>query len=108
MGSLARMDRSSRFVDEFTEDFAPTCPLQPGQTLTVMSVGLGTGSVGEEVKLGVHLADEQGRDYELEFADVLFDPGVDDQDVMRLLCDHLGFSEAEAIRRLRKAGLWGQ
>lgn len=109
MGQMTRLDRASRFIEEFEHDILPTLALRPGVNLRVESVRLGFRECSdEEVVAYAKLVGSGGRpEVEVELDDgVFFDPeyiGLDD--VAEDLARRLNLDEGEVRHRLTSADL---
>lgn len=82
MGSMARMERCNRLAAALQPLLQQYAEFQPGDTLTVESIGAGDGGSGASV-LGFGLSAvnrRTGRILDLSFADNLFDPDFTDRE----------------------------
>lgn len=109
MGSLSRIDRASRFIDEFSKDYVARGLIQPGMSLRVLSVGLGMQNDGEEVVTvfaRVQLPDDREMELRLVDEGIVFDPEYDHADeLVTKVGEALDISEELATARLLNAEL---
>lgn len=97
MGDVSRMDRGSRFVDEFNDDVVKNCDLKVGDKLTIKSICLGGVGCGEGIALWATLTDERGVDHELRLDGGIFDPddGSENNFLVERVAGCLGLDDSE-------------
>lgn len=100
MGDVSRMSAAARFIAAFNPELVAAATLQPGDQLTVRSVGLGTND-SHVVQLQATLADRQGQTYDVVLEDELFDADfIEDAEILDRLGPILPAEEIE--RRIRE------
>jgi hypothetical protein len=104
MGDASRMNLTSRFINEFGEDYKNRSPFKAGDKLTVVEIFLGMDdSDGFAPVKTVVLADELGQRYVL-CSSHLFDPDYPDlNDITEALLEELSYDaedEADVRRRV--------
>lgn len=106
MGTLARMSRAERFIDEFGSDFIRKYPVKAGDTLKVNKVSLGYDNNCQQVIL---LIDVEQLGEWLTDKCVLFDSDFDrfdsEQEMVDTVMERLSISKVMARKRLKKAKL---
>lgn len=111
MGSISRMRRSDRFIDEFAADyvaqFAKDTGIKPGATLTVQEVTVYQEDGNfEQVHLGLKVVNEKGDDFNVSF-DIVFDPENDSgEELTERVQNQLAITESVARDRVKKADLY--
>lgn len=102
MGSISRVSRSERFIEEFNEDAQRIC----GMSEFIESEGPGTLSVGENETVRYYVTFRHAdREERLVMESVFFEPDCMDEDLIASVCGFFQLEENEAIRRLLKAEL---
>lgn len=106
MGSLTRVKRNERFINEFEKEIIEHYALQIGTALTVTEIYAAEVRPSEETHLMIKLTDAAGTSHEMD-AGMLFDPeSREPLDVVKGLANY-GISDRAAIReRLIKAQLF--
>lgn len=107
MGQMSRMNRASRFIDNFADILTPRLGLTSGQTLVVKDVGISTRDGGGEEVIGcviVQLPD--GSVCALEFPGVLYDPEYSTRaDVIEDLAAQFDLPREQVEQRMQDAEL---
>ena len=104
MGSITRMNRSNRFIEEFGSDYLAQHP-KVGDQLTVTAVAMEQVDGYEDVRILLQFALPDGSTMQLQ-GDLVFDAEWDeDDDLVDCVAGSIAISEEEAEKRLEKARL---
>ena len=102
MGSISRMNRCERFIQEFGDDADKRFNLSDFPCVIAQHLAMSYGNEAVYMYYDLHWNDHDDvlmRDL------VLFEPETDRESTISRVCELFGLEEEEAIKRLKKAQL---